>query len=189
MKKLFFVVIASSCCLLQSCDSASSSNSSDTGKAETEKMSGQSGVQDDMSQKTVVQIAIGSKDHSTLVAAVKAAELVDVLSNTGPFTVFAPTNAAFDKLPAGTVEGLLKPEKKDALTDILQYHVSVGVYKAESFKDGQTIGQVNGSNITVHVKEGKISLNDGATIVASIPASNGIIHVIDGVLLPPAAKN
>lgn len=187
MKKLFFVVVCGSCLLLSSCDNnATTSTTSPT--TETEKMSGQSGVQDDVSQKTVVQIAIGSKDHSTLVAAVKAAELVDVLSNTGPFTVFAPTNAAFDKLPAGTVDGLLKPEKKDALTDILQYHVSVGVYKPEAFKDGQVIGQVNGSNITVQVKDGKVTINGSATIVASIPASNGIIHVIDGVLLPPAAK-
>jgi uncharacterized surface protein with fasciclin (FAS1) repeats len=187
MKKLFFVVICSTCLMVQSCDS-NSTNSTDSTSQETEKMSGQSGVQDDVSQKTVVQIAIGSKDHSTLVAAVKAAELVDVLSNTGPFTVFAPINAAFDKLPAGTVEGLLKPEKKDALTDILQYHVSVGVYKPESFQDGQVIGQVNGSNITVNVKDGKVTVNGGATIVASISASNGIIHVIDGVLLPPATK-
>jgi uncharacterized surface protein with fasciclin (FAS1) repeats len=187
MKKLFFVVICSTCLMVQSCDS-NSTNSTDSTSQETEKMSGQSGVQDDVSQKTVVQIAIGSKDHSTLVAAVKAAELVDVLSNTGPFTVFAPINAAFDKLPTGTVEGLLKPEKKDALTDILQYHVSVGVYKKESLQDGQVIGQVNGSNITVNVKDGKVTINGGATIVASIPASNGIIHVIDGVLLPPATK-
>lgn len=152
---------------------------------ETEAV-GQSGVQDDQSQKNVVQVAIGSKDHSTLVAAVKAGELVDALSNAGPFTVFAPTNAAFDKLPAGTVDNLLKPESKDDLVNILQYHVSVGVYKTENFTDGETIGQVNGNDIKVSVKDGKVSINDGAaTIVASVPASNGIIHVIDGVLLPP----
>ena len=132
-----------------------------------------------------MQIAIGSKDHTTLVAAVKAAELVDVLSNTGPFTVFAPTNAAFDKLPAGTVDGLLKPEKKDDLTDILQYHVSVGVYKEDAFRDGQVIGQVNGGNITISKKDGKIMVNGTATIVAAVPASNGIVYIIDGVLLPP----
>lgn len=154
---------------------------------ETETASvGQSGVQDDQSQKNVVQVAIGSKDHSTLVTAVKAAELVDALSNAGPFTVFAPTNAAFDKLPAGTVDNLLKPESKDDLANILQYHVSVGVFKPESFTDGQVIGQVNGNDITVNVKDGKVSINGGAAnIVASVPASNGIVHVIDGVLLPP----
>jgi uncharacterized surface protein with fasciclin (FAS1) repeats len=188
MKKLFFMVVCGSCLILSSCDDNATTGTTSP-STETEKMSGQSGVQDDVSQKTVVQIAIGSKDHSTLVAAVKAAELVDVLSNTGPFTVFAPTNAAFDKLPAGTVDGLLKPEKKEALTDILQYHVSVGVYKQEAFQDGQVIGQVNGSNIALQVKDGKVTINGGASIIASIPASNGIIHVIDGVLLPPAAKN
>lgn len=152
---------------------------------ETEAV-GQSGVQDDQSQKNVVQVAIGSKDHSTLVAAVKAGELVDALSNAGPFTVFAPTNAAFDKLPAGTVDNLLKPESKDDLINILQYHVSVGVYKSENFSDGEVIGQVNGNDIKLSVKDGKVSINDGAAnIVASVPASNGIIHVIDGVLLPP----
>jgi uncharacterized surface protein with fasciclin (FAS1) repeats len=153
--------------------------------APAESSAGQSAVKDDMSQKNVVQVAVGSKDHTTLVAAVKAAELVDVLSNTGPFTVFAPTNAAFDKLPAGTVDNLLKPEKKDDLIDILQYHVSVGVFKPEMFTDGQEIGQVNGGNIIITKKDGKLMVNGTATIIASIPASNGIIHVIDGVLLPP----
>ena len=147
---------------------------------------GSSAIKDDVSAKNVVQVAIGSKDHTTLVAAVKAAELVDVLSTTGPFTVFAPTNAAFDKLPAGTVDGLLKPEKKDDLTDILQYHVSVGVFKPDMFQDGQTIGQVNGGNITISKKADGIYVNGTAKIIASIPASNGIIHVIDGVLLPPS---
>jgi len=149
-------------------------------------LSGQSGVKDDASAKNVVQVAIGSKDHTTLVAAVKAAELVDALSNAGPFTVFAPTNAAFDKLPAGTVDGLLKPEKKEDLTDILQYHVLVGVFKPDMFQDGQVIGQVNGGNITITKKADGIYVNGTAKIIASIPASNGIIHVIDGVLLPPA---
>lgn len=146
---------------------------------------GQSGVKDDASAKNVVQVAIGSKDHTTLVAAVKAAELVDALSNAGPFTVFAPTNAAFDKLPAGTVDGLLKPEKKEALTDILQYHVSVGVFKPEMLQEGQVIGQVNGGNITITKKADGIYVNGTAKIIASIPASNGIVHVIDGVLTQP----
>jgi uncharacterized surface protein with fasciclin (FAS1) repeats len=149
---------------------------------------GQSGVQDEQSAKNVVQVAMGSKDHSTLVTAVKAAELVDVLSNAGPFTVFAPTNAAFDKLPAGTVDGLLKPEKKNDLIDILQYHVSVGVFKEDMFQEGQKIGQVNGGNITISKKDGKIMINGVATIIATVPASNGIVYVVDAVLLPPATK-
>ncbi len=149
---------------------------------------GQEAVKDDDSAKDVVKVAMGSKDHSTLVAALKAADLVTSLSNAGPFTVFAPTNAAFDKLPAGTVDGLLKPAAKDDLQNILQYHVAVATMKAESFTDGQVLGMVNGDNVTFSVKDGKVMLNGSATIVASVPASNGIIHVIDGVLLPPAKK-
>ena len=170
---------------LGSCEN-STGNTGEAAKTETSApTAGQSGVKDDVSQKNIVQVASGSKDHTTLVKAVVAAGLVDVLSNTGPFTVFAPINAAFDKLPAGTVEGLLKPEKKEDLADILQYHVSVGVYKAEQLQDGQSLGQVNGGNITISKKDGKIIVNGTAAIIASIPTSNGIIHVIDGVLLPP----
>lgn len=149
---------------------------------------GQEAVQDDESAKDVVKIAMGSKDHTTLVAALKQAELVTSLSNAGPFTVFAPTNAAFEKLPAGTVEGLMKEDKKTDLQNILQYHVAVAGYKTENMQDGQVIGMANGDNITLSVKDGKIMVNGTATIIASIPASNGIIHVIDGVLLPPAKK-
>lgn len=178
------VLLAGLGLLTASCNNAEEKTSTSTSST-PQSNTGQSGVQDDQSQKNVVQVAIGSKDHTTLVTAVKAADLVDALSNAGPFTVFAPTNAAFDKLPAGTVEGLLKPEKKEDLADILQYHVSVGVYKAESLMDGQVLGQVNGGNITISKKDGKIMINGTATIVASIPASNGIVHVIDGVLLPP----
>ena len=145
---------------------------------------GQSAVLDATSNPNVVQVAVGSKDHTTLVAAVKAAELVDVLSNAGPFTVFAPINAAFDKLPAGTVEGLLKPEKKDALIDILQYHVYVGVIEPEALTDGRSLGEVNGGNIKITIVDGKPVINGKAHILASIKASNGIIHVIDEVLLP-----
>jgi uncharacterized surface protein with fasciclin (FAS1) repeats len=134
--------------------------------------------------KNVVHVALGSKDHTTLVTALKSADYVDSLLNPGPVTVFAPTNAAFDKLPKGTVEGLLTPEKKADLKGILQYHVAVSTYQAKDLKDGQTLGMANGKRVTFHVKDGKVMVND-ATIIASIPASNGIVHVIDGVLLPP----
>jgi uncharacterized surface protein with fasciclin (FAS1) repeats len=147
---------------------------------------GQSAVSDDVSQKDVVKVAVGSPAHTTLVAAVKAAELVDVLSNAGPFTVFAPTNDAFDKLPKGTVETLLKPENKDKLADILQYHVAVGGYKEEMLTDGKTLNMANGGNVKVTVKDGKIILNGTATIAGTVVASNGIVHVIDGVLVPAA---
>lgn len=144
---------------------------------------GQSNVVDDESQRNVVQVAVASPDHSTLVAAVKAADLVNALSNAGPFTVYAPTNAAFEALPAGTVDGLLKPDKKDALIDILQYHVAVGVYKPEDMTDGQSLGMVNGSNATFQVKDGQVYIN-GAKIVATVPAANGLVCVIDKVILP-----
>ncbi|MBL7766874.1 MAG: fasciclin domain-containing protein [Chitinophagaceae bacterium] len=166
-----------------STEPASVSGSSATSET---SQAGQSGVKDEVSNANVVQVAVGSKDHTTLVTAVKAAELVDALSNAGPFTVFAPTNAAFDKLPAGTVEDLLKPENKEKLSNILEYHVFVGVIKAENVQDGQTLNQVNLDNVKLTLKDGKVMVNDKATIVASVPASNGIVHVIDEVLLPPA---
>ena len=146
---------------------------------------GQMDVKDDASSPNVVKVAVGSKDHTTLVAAVQAADLVNALSNNGPFTVFAPTNAAFDALPAGTVDGLLKPEKKDALADILQYHVYVGVLNTDLLQDGQEFEMVSGAKATIHVKDGKYMIND-ANIVASVPASNGIVHVIDKVIFAPA---
>ena len=187
--KLSSIIAGTAILLMVACNSNEKTGDNSTGNSSTNSPgTGQSGVQDSVSAKNVVQIAIGSKDHTTLVTAVKAADLVDVLSNTGPFTVFAPTNAAFDKLPAGTVEGLLKPEKKSDLADILQYHVSVGVLKPDMLQDGQIIGQVNGGNITISKKDGKIIINGVGTIIASIPASNGIVHVIDAVLLPPPAK-
>lgn len=143
---------------------------------------GQSKVQDDVSNPNIVQVAAGSADHSTLVTAVKAAGLVDALSNAGPFTVFAPTNAAFEKLPAGTVEELLKPEKKSDLSNILEYHTYVGSLRPVYFKDGQSYEQVNGGKINITVSEGKIFVN-GSEIIASINTSNGWIHVINDVLL------
>ena len=182
MKKLLLIFLGAGA--LVACNSGSETKTDATaGNAAVETHS-QSGVQDSTSQPNVVQIAIGSKDHTTLVEAVKAADLVNALSNAGPFTVFAPVNAAFDKLPKGTVEELLKPEKKDALIDILQYHVYVGVLKSEQLTDGQSIGMVNGKNVTIKMVNGKPTLNGKANIVASIPASNGIVHVIDEVLQP-----
>ena len=165
-----------------SCNSENKETSNES--AGDVKVAGQSAVQDDESAKDVVKVAVGSKDHTTLVAAIKQAELVDALSNAGPFTVFAPTNAAFEKLPAGTVDDLMKEENKSKLQDILQYHVYVGSLKTDLMSDGQVLNQVNGGNITVSKKDGKIIINNSAVILASIPASNGIIHVIDGVLLP-----
>ncbi len=185
---LKFLLSTATALLLSQCDRSSSpAASAETGDA-VAPAAGQSAVSDDLSQKDVVKVAVGSPAHTTLVTAVKAAELVDVLSNAGPFTVFAPTNDAFNKLPAGTVQTLLKPENKDKLADILQYHVAVGGYQAEMLTDGKVINMANGGNVTITIKDGKIILNGTATLTGTVKASNGIVHVIDGVLLQPAAK-
>ena len=133
--------------------------------------------------KNIVENAVNSKDHTTLVAAVKAAGLVTSLSNAGPFTVFAPTNAAFDKLPAGTVEGLLKPEKKGDLENILGYHTYVGNLQTEYMQDGQEFDMVYGGKVKI-TKQGEKTFVNGSEILATIPTANGIIHVIRDVLLP-----
>lgn len=159
-------------------DSATSTNNAPQTSA------GQEAVQDDVSQKDIVKIAVGSKDHTTLVAALKQADYVNDLSNAGPFTVFAPTNDAFAKLPEGTVEGLMKDDKKADLQNILEYHVAVGVYKTEMMQDGQKINMANLKDITLSVKDGKVMVNGAANIIATIPASNGVIYVVDAVLLP-----
>jgi uncharacterized surface protein with fasciclin (FAS1) repeats len=145
---------------------------------------GQSAVQDDESEPNIVQTALKSPDHKTLVAALKAAAYVDALSNAGPFTVFAPTDHAFSLLPAGTVEDLIKPENKAKLQNILEYHVYVGVVRESMVHGSMTLNQVNGKNVSL-VKEGdKLKVN-GTDVVATVSTSNGIIYVIDQVLLPP----
>jgi uncharacterized surface protein with fasciclin (FAS1) repeats len=144
---------------------------------------GQSGVHDDESQKNVVQTAIASPDHKTLVAALKAVGYVDALSNAGPFTIFAPNDAAFAKLPAGTVEELVKPENKVKLQNILEYHVYVGVIRENMIQRNMNLNQVNGKNVKLTKNENGIEVN-GAKVLAVVPTSNGIIYVIDNVLLP-----
>lgn len=183
MKNLFGIVSVAVLSLV-SCQNTESNQAKEN--TDEVSMSTVPAAEDNVSQHDVVQVAIGSSDHTTLVAAVKQAELVEVLRKTGPYTVFAPTNAAFEKLPAGTVDGLMKPDQKDVLADILQYHVSVGIYKEDMLQDGQSIGQVNSQNITIAKgPDGKIKVNGTANVLAAIPASNGLIYVIDEVLLPP----
>jgi uncharacterized surface protein with fasciclin (FAS1) repeats len=133
---------------------------------------------------TVVDIAVGSPDHTTLVAAVTAAGLVETLSGTGPFTVFAPTNAAFAALPDGTVDNLLKPESKDQLTSVLTYHVVSGNVMAADLSDGQVVKTLNGQDLTVSIKDGKVMINGATVTAADLAGSNGVIHVVDAVLLP-----
>ncbi len=187
MKKLFSISVIA-IALLTACNSKTENKTDQTSTDATTGTTGQEGVKDDESQKDIVKIAVGSKDHTTLVAALTQVDYVKVLSNAGPFTVFAPTNAAFDKLPAGTVDGLMKDDKKADLQNILEYHVAVGVYKQTMMQDGQKINMVNLDDITLSVKDGKLMVNGTANVVATIPATNGIIYVIDAVLLPPAKK-
>jgi len=141
--------------------------------------------------KDIVDNAAAAKSVSTLVAAVKAAGLVETLKGAGPFTVFAPTNAAFDKLPKGALEGLLKPESKAKLAGVLTYHVVAGRLVAADLKDGQELTTVNGAKLKVTVKDGKVMIGNGkdapATVqIADVISSNGVTHVIDGVILPTA---
>jgi uncharacterized surface protein with fasciclin (FAS1) repeats len=146
--------------------------------------------------KNIVQNAVNSKDHTTLVAAVKAAGLVDTLQGPGPFTVFAPVNEAFDKLPAGTVDTLLKPENKDQLVKVLTYHVVAGKVSSKDLvkmiKKGRgkaELKTVEGGTLTATLQGGKVMLTDEkggmATVtIADVYQSNGVIHVVDSVLLP-----
>jgi uncharacterized surface protein with fasciclin (FAS1) repeats len=146
--------------------------------------------------KNIVQNAVNSKDHTTLVAAVKAAGLVDTLSSKGPFTVFAPTNAAFGKLPAGTVETLVKPENKGTLTNVLTYHVVPGKLTAAAIgarikagKGRATLTTIQGERLTAAMKGNTLTLTDSKggksnVRVANVMQSNGVIHVVDTVLMP-----
>ncbi len=184
MKNSYFLLLIISFLFTIGCKEKSETTqaSSDTNASATESV-GQSGVKDDTSHPNIVQTAVATKDLSTLVKAVQAADLVDALSNAGPFTVFAPTNAAFDKLPAGTLDGLLKPDKKEDLKDILSYHTYVGVLKTDYMQDGQEFDMVNGKKVKITKKDGKTYVN-GSEITASVETSNGIVHVINDVLLP-----
>ena len=134
--------------------------------------------------KNIVENAAASSDHTTLVAAVKAAGLDGTLSGAGPFTVFAPANAAFEKLPAGTVDNLLKPESKGKLTSVLTYHVVTGAIRSTDLKDGQKVTTVQGEELTVKIKDGKVMINDAEVTTADVISSNGVTHVINGVLMP-----
>ena len=189
MKKIFFLLIAASlfitCCNSEATNNEANESSVNGSAKETSTGAGQSGVKDDVSNPNIVQVAVGSKDHTTLVTALKAAGLVDALSNAGPFTVFAPTNAAFDKLPKGTVDDLLKPEKKDDLSNILGYHTYVGVIDGALLQDGAEYDMVFGGKVKITKKDGKTFVNN-KEIVTTIKTSNGVIHVINDVLMPPS---
>lgn len=135
---------------------------------------------------TIVDVAVADGRFTTLVAAVTAAGLAETLSGEGPFTVFAPTDDAFAKLPAGTLDELLKPENKQALTDILLYHVVAGSIKAADVASLSEAETVLGEKVSVKVEDGKVFINDAEVVITDVEASNGVIHVIDSVILPPA---
>jgi uncharacterized surface protein with fasciclin (FAS1) repeats len=156
---------------------------------ETEERTGQAFIDDEDGGGTsnCLQIAIGSPDHKTLVAAVQAAQVENALVNVGPLTVFAPTDAAFAALPEGTVENLVKPENKATLADILKYHVTPGNLSTSILTKLPKLGQANNQYVQVEVVDGKPVIG-GANIIASVKAGNGIVHIIDKVLLPPAKE-
>ncbi|NNJ89115.1 MAG: fasciclin domain-containing protein [Eudoraea sp.] len=176
--------IVSNCKNEAKTDTSTASPAATTDEAKEE---GQAFIEDDVSTPNVLDIAIGSPDHTTLVAAVQAADLENVLVNAGPLMVFAPTNEAFAALPEGTVEDLLKPENKDALANILKYHVTPGNYSKELLMKFKKLGQANDQSAPVEVKEGEVYVG-GAKIIASVNAGNGIVHVVDKVMLPPAEE-
>ena len=134
--------------------------------------------------KDIVALAIGTESLSTLVAAVKAAGLVETLQGDGPFTVFAPTNEAFAALPEGTLDNLLKPENKDQLAAILTYHVVAGKVMSTDLSDGMKAATVNGADVTITTTDGA-KVNGAHVVSADVEASNGVVHVIDAVILPP----
>ena len=175
--------------LIWSCKNETKTETSTTANKveaeQTNKKQGQAFLKDDEATPNVLDIAIGSEDHSTLVAAVQAAELENALVNAGPLMVFAPTNAAFAALPEGTVENLLKPENKNDLANILKYHVTPGRYTKDFLKKFQKLGQANNQDVLVEVKGDDVYVG-GAKILASVPAGNGIVHVVDKVMLPPS---
>lgn len=166
---------------------AQAEESTTTSSNQTEERTGQAFITDDEATPNCLQIAIGSPDHKTLVAAVQAAQVENALVNVGPLTVFAPTDDAFAALPEGTVENLVKPENKATLSDILKYHVTPGNLSTKILTKLPKLGQANNQYVKVEVVDGKPVIG-GANIIASVKAGNGIVHVIDKVLLPPSKE-
>ena len=187
--KTLFILLCMGMLMFPGCDSggnaSSSTDAADSFENNTPK--GQASVVDNVSAKNILQVAAGSKDHTTLVAAVQAAEIEHVLVNAGPITVFAPNNAAFEALPAGTVENLLQPENKSTLVDILSRHAAPGTFDEKQMrkeaKKGRKIYTATGDYFEVTV-EGDDIYVEGAKVLGTIATSNGIINVVDKVILP-----
>jgi uncharacterized surface protein with fasciclin (FAS1) repeats len=147
--------------------------------------SAEAGIIAPVADPDLIDLAVSVENLSTLVTAVKAAGLVETLKGKGPFTIFAPTNKAFASLPSGTLESLLKPENKDKLVKVLTYHVVSGAYPSDQVKDGMKPASVEGSMLNISVNDGAVKINDANVIQADVKASNGVVHVIDKVILPP----
>lgn len=179
----FALVVFTACKDEAANETGTSSESSNQGQVQSNKNLGQAYIENDESEPNVLQIALGSPDHTTLVAAVKAAGLENSLVNAGPLMVFAPTNAAFEALPEGTVEELLKPENKEQLAYVLKNHVTPGNYSKDFLKKFNQVGQASGENVPVVVDGDEVNVG-GAKILSSVPAGNGIVHVVDKVILP-----
>ena len=155
------------------------------GSSDTETTASTTATTMAMTDETIAAVATGNKDLSTLVAALKAGDLVTTLEGKGPYTVFAPTNAAFADIQS-TVDTLLEPGNKTDLQQVLTYHVVPGTYTAADLKDGQKLKTVEGQDLTVSIKDGVVKVNDATVEATDITASNGVVHVINKVLVPPA---
>ena len=191
LRSIFAVLIASG--LLVACSQGTQQESADastsaptsTKKKDDGPVKGQAYVEDENSDRNILQIAMASEDHTTLAAGVAAAGLENVLANNGPLTVFAPNNAAFDKLPEGTLDDLLKPENKTQLATIITFHAAPGTYKDDLFKDGQKLFMATGHYVDVEIKDDTTYVN-GSKILGTVQASNGVIHVVEDVFIPPS---
>lgn len=182
IKQLIFTML---CFLtLAACKNENKEATPVTENPQQTERTGQAFIEDDGGTPNCLQIAIASPDHKTLVAAVQAAQVENALVNVGPLTVFAPTDEAFAALPEGTVENLLKPENKAALANILKYHVTPGNLSKSILTKLPKLGQANNQDLKIEVIDGEPVIG-GAHIIASVKAGNGIVHVIDKVLLPP----
>ncbi|MBC3758117.1 fasciclin domain-containing protein [Hyunsoonleella sp. SJ7] len=186
LKHLCFVfMVTALLCACKNETKATSSTSTDTNSETSTEKTGQAFIEDDEGTPNCLQIAIGSPNHKTLVAAVQAAEVENALVNVGPLTVFAPTDEAFAALPEGTVENLVKSENKGTLANILKYHVTPGNLSTTILTKLPKLGQANNQYIKVEVVDGKPVIG-GANILGTVKAGNGVVHVIDKVLLPPS---
>jgi uncharacterized surface protein with fasciclin (FAS1) repeats len=184
IKKIFLLCLCLPVLAFGAAACGSDDDSSSDSSATTTESTGSAATNDDANQN-IVKLAASNEDLSTLVDAVTAADLVETLEGEGPYTVFAPTNAAFNALPSGELQSLLKPANKDDLANILTYHVVAGDVMAADLSDGQKIETVQGDKLTVTIDGDQVMINDATVVQPDVEASNGVVHVIDAVLIPP----